>query len=206
MKKNPQMVDAWKKTLQIRPRLGYWFALQCDDHAAAPDDLCRGDLVPGRIEQGRNAALYGEEFRLMIEAGARLSIRRCPSISSRSRLMPGPKAALPGLWSANSRRVWPRRCPKTGMVVISDLVDDVTNIHPAYKKGVGDRLAGWALGEVYGKKDHKYRHATFRSAEFKRNQVIVAFDYAEGGLVCPDGAIADWRCAMPRCVSSRLRE
>ncbi len=58
---------------------------------------------------------------------------------------------------------------------------------------------------MYGKKDHKYRHATFRSAEFKRNQVIVAFDYAEGDLVCPDGAMRDWRCAMPRCVSSRLR-
>jgi sialate O-acetylesterase len=35
--------------------------------------------------------------------------------------------------------------PKTGMVVISDLVDDVTDIHPKYKKTVGERLRMFAL-------------------------------------------------------------
>ena len=42
--------------------------------------------------------------------------------------------------------------PKTGMVVVSDLVDDVKNIHPRDKQDVGKRLASWALGETYNEK------------------------------------------------------
>jgi len=40
--------------------------------------------------------------------------------------------------------------PKTGMVVVSDLVDDITNIHPKIKKEVGLRLVNLALNEQYG--------------------------------------------------------
>ena len=40
--------------------------------------------------------------------------------------------------------------PNTGMVVISDLVDDVKDIHPLNKQDVGKRLANWALAETYG--------------------------------------------------------
>lgn len=75
------------------------------------------------------------------------------------------------------------------MAVISDLVDDVTNIHPRYKQGVGDRLAGFALAEVYGKSGRKYKSPTFRQAEFRKSQVYVSFDNAEGGIVCKDDAI-----------------
>jgi len=39
----------------------------------------------------------------------------------------------------------------TGMVVVSDLVEDTTNIHPKNKHDVGGRLAGWALTETYHK-------------------------------------------------------
>ncbi len=42
--------------------------------------------------------------------------------------------------------------PKTGMVVTSDLVDDIKDIHPQLKKEVGLRLANYALAETYGKK------------------------------------------------------
>jgi sialate O-acetylesterase len=35
--------------------------------------------------------------------------------------------------------------PKTGMVVISDHVEDVKDIHPRYKRPVGERLADYAL-------------------------------------------------------------
>src|SRR5690606_6497900 len=41
--------------------------------------------------------------------------------------------------------------PNTGMVVISDLVDDIKNIHPKNKHDVGLRLANLALKETYGR-------------------------------------------------------
>ncbi len=40
--------------------------------------------------------------------------------------------------------------PKTGMVVVGDLVDDLTNIHPKIKQEVGNRLANMVLKEQYG--------------------------------------------------------
>ncbi len=38
------------------------------------------------------------------------------------------------------------------MVVISDHVENVNDIHPGFKKPVGERLANLALGDHYGKK------------------------------------------------------
>ncbi|NBR57180.1 MAG: sialate O-acetylesterase, partial [Chitinophagia bacterium] len=40
--------------------------------------------------------------------------------------------------------------PNTGMVVISDLIPDTTNIHPILKKEVAERLANLALNKTYG--------------------------------------------------------
>ncbi len=36
------------------------------------------------------------------------------------------------------------------MIVTTDLVDDLTDIHPRNKKDVGERLARWALAKDYG--------------------------------------------------------
>lgn len=43
--------------------------------------------------------------------------------------------------------------PHTGMVSVSDLVDDVSNIHPWKKRAVGERLSNLALKELYGWND-----------------------------------------------------
>ena len=42
--------------------------------------------------------------------------------------------------------------PNTGMVVITDLIDDVNILHPSNKHDVGYRLANWALAETYKQK------------------------------------------------------
>ncbi len=42
-----------------------------------------------------------------------------------------------------------RRTPHTGLIVSFDLNSDA-NIHPGHKRPVGERLARWALAEVYG--------------------------------------------------------
>ena len=49
------------------------------------------------------------------------------------------------------RKQKPLSYPKTGMVVTSDLVDNVKDIHPKMKKEVGVRLANLALADTYKK-------------------------------------------------------
>lgn len=69
-----------------------------------------------------------------------------------------------------------------GMVIVSDLVEDVTDIHPRFKKPVGERLANWALAETYHKKAPKYRHATFKNASIEKNKIYISFNDTQEGL------------------------
>jgi sialate O-acetylesterase len=71
----------------------------------------------------------------------------------------------------------------TGMVVISDLVDDTTNIHPKNKHDVGLRLANWALAETYHKSGIAYKNPAYTTMETKGNKIWVSFENAEQGLV-----------------------
>lgn len=69
----------------------------------------------------------------------------------------------------------------TGMAVTMD-IGDPTNIHPADKKDVGDRLALWALSKTYGKDDVVCSGPLFKAASFDKNKVVMTFDYADNGL------------------------
>ena len=71
----------------------------------------------------------------------------------------------------------------TGMVVVSDLVDDTTNIHPKNKHDVGLRLAGWALAETYHKTGLVYKSPTYKSMEVKGDKLYVRVEDAGQGLV-----------------------
>ena len=83
--------------------------------------------------------------------------------------------------------------PKTGMVVISDLVDDVRDIHPPNKQDVGKRLAGWALAETYGVSEIAYKSPVYKSMEIEKGKIRIRFENAENGLVCPDKKITHFR-------------
>lgn len=65
--------------------------------------------------------------------------------------------------------------PKTGMVAVGDLVDDIKDIHPRIKKEVGLRLANLALKEHYGMADIKPYHPKFKSFSVVKNKVNVQF-------------------------------
>lgn len=65
--------------------------------------------------------------------------------------------------------------PKTGMVAVGDLVDDIKDIHPRIKKEVGLRLANLALKEHYGVADIKPYHPKFKSFSIVKNKVNVQF-------------------------------
>lgn len=79
--------------------------------------------------------------------------------------------------------------PNTGMVVITDLVDSVTNIHPSQKHEVGYRLAAWALAETYHRTGIHYKSPQFKAAEKKGDKLVLSFDNVPTTLVARDKAV-----------------
>jgi len=76
--------------------------------------------------------------------------------------------------------------PKVGMIVITDLIDSVQNIHPSHKREVGNRLANWALAETYKQNDIVYKSPMFQNAEKKNDKVELTFSNAGSGLKSKD--------------------
>jgi sialate O-acetylesterase len=68
------------------------------------------------------------------------------------------------------------RHPNTGMVVITDLVDNVHDVHPANKHDVGLRLSNWALAETYHYPGLVYKSPVFTGMTMKKDKAVIAFD------------------------------
>jgi sialate O-acetylesterase len=97
--------------------------------------------------------------------------------------------AEPLLWEAQTDAL---SIPGTGMVVINDLVDDLTDIHPRDKKSVGERLANMALARSYGQQGLMVSGPRFKSMRVEGNQAILSFDDVGSGLVARDGKALTW--------------
>ncbi|MDP4149566.1 MAG: sialate O-acetylesterase [Bacteroidota bacterium] len=65
---------------------------------------------------------------------------------------------------------------KTGMVVVSDITGDTTNIHPKNKHDVGLRLANWALGDTYHLSGINYKGPQYKSMDVKADKVVLTLD------------------------------
>lgn len=77
--------------------------------------------------------------------------------------------------------------PNTGMVVVSDLVDDVKNIHPVNKRDVGHRLANYALAETYGRSGLVYQSPTYKSMKIEGAKIRIHFEGVDDGLEARNG-------------------
>jgi sialate O-acetylesterase len=75
------------------------------------------------------------------------------------------------------------RVQNTGMVVISDLVTDTSDIHPKNKHDVGLRLANWALADTYHRQGINYKSPAFQSMETKGDKAIITCSDAPTGLM-----------------------
>ncbi len=73
----------------------------------------------------------------------------------------------------------------TGMVVSID-VGEARDIHPRNKRPVGERLASFARGNVYGE-NMIYSGPIYDSIRVDGNKAIVTFKHVGGGLVSSDG-------------------
>lgn len=80
-----------------------------------------------------------------------------------------------------------QQVPNTGMVVISDLVDNVHDIHPANKIDVAERLANMALTKTYGKSGLPCEYPRFASMEKEKDKIRIQFSHAADGLVSRGG-------------------
>jgi sialate O-acetylesterase len=92
---------------------------------------------------------------------------------------------LPALWEAQAKSL---KIPRTGMIVTTDLVDNIADIHPRNKLDVGNRLARWALAKTYGKKDVVYSGPLYKSMKVDGNSIRLEFAHTAGGLKSRDDA------------------
>lgn len=100
---------------------------------------------------------------------------------------------LPSLWEA---QVASLKIPHTGMVVMTDLVDNVKDIHPGNKQPVGNRLALWALAKDYGKKGIVFSGPLYKSMKVEGAKVRLQFAHVGGGLQARDGkALSEFEIA-----------
>lgn len=85
------------------------------------------------------------------------------------------------------------KLPGTGMAVTLDIAT-VMNIHPPFKKEVGDRLAMQALNNDYGMKN-LCEGPVYRSMTVNGNSVKLDFDNADDGLIAKNDKLGEFEIA-----------
>ncbi|MCJ8210014.1 sialate O-acetylesterase [Mucilaginibacter sp. RS28] len=91
---------------------------------------------------------------------------------------------LPKFWEAQTAAL---AIPHTGMIVTTDLNDDIKNLHPPFKWEVGRRLALLALKNTYGQKQVVASGPVYQKMNIKGQQAILKFKDEGTGLVSHDG-------------------
>jgi sialate O-acetylesterase len=96
---------------------------------------------------------------------------------------------LPEFWTIQSHAA---RCLRnTGMVVTTDLVNDLNDIHPRNKQDVGHRLALLARNKAYGE-NIVSSGPTYCNMKIKGDRIVLSFNHDNGGLASKDGRTLTW--------------
>ncbi|QEG39651.1 sialate O-acetylesterase [Roseimaritima ulvae] len=133
----------------------------------------------------KNGLAYADKMKALIEGwreswGQDLPFYFVQIAPWSGRYEPG---ELPALWEA---QVASLKIPDTGMAVVTDLVDNIADIHPRNKVDVGNRLALWALAKSYGKSDLIYSGPLYKSMEVDGNNIRLSFAHVGEGLKSRD--------------------
>src|SRR5262249_26519005 len=94
--------------------------------------------------------------------------------------------SLPEIWEAQTKAL---AITNTGMIVTTDLVDDVKDIHPRNKQDVGKGLARVALAKTYGRTNLVCSGPMHQGIEIRGSKIVVTFDQ---GLSSRDGQPLTW--------------
>lgn len=81
---------------------------------------------------------------------------------------------------------------RTGMVVISDLIDDLNDIHPIYKQAVADRIVRSALGVTYKRSGKVGASPQYLKHNREGRTLRVMFKSDNGGLISPDTTLTSF--------------
>jgi sialate O-acetylesterase len=103
--------------------------------------------------------------------------------------VPFTEQTLPEFWEAQAAAL---QIPNTGMIVTTDLNDDIKNLHPPFKWEVGRRLELIALAKTYGRKNVEYSGPVYKNMKIRQHQIDLYFDHVDGGLVSHDGKPLDY--------------
>ncbi len=96
---------------------------------------------------------------------------------------------LPEFWTIQSHAA---RCLRnSGMVVTTDLVNDLNDIHPRDKQSVGHRLALLARNKTYGQNIVSSGPA-FSGMKIRGDHIVLTFNHDNGGLASRDGGPLTW--------------
>lgn len=82
-------------------------------------------------------------------------------------------------WFRDSQRRMMMEIPNTGMAVSSDWGDSL-DVHPRFKKPVGERLARWALSRTYGMQQVIPSGPLYKNVEYRNGAAYLTFDCGEG--------------------------
>lgn len=83
----------------------------------------------------------------------------------------------------------------TGMVVVTDLVPDTTNIHPTIKIAVAKRLSDLALNETYGFTDIVCQSPVYSNHNIEKDKIKIQFSNAANGLMVIGDKITSFEIA-----------
>lgn len=100
----------------------------------------------------------------------------------------GPES-LPLAWEAQANGL---TIPNTGMIVTTDLVDNLADIHPSYKWVVAHRLALIAEAKTYGKKGKAYSGPVYERMKAGKQNITLKFNNTGSGLMSNDGKPLTW--------------
>ena len=90
-----------------------------------------------------------------------------------------------------------RHTEKTGLVVVSDCVEDVSTIHPINKRPVGKRLADLALAKNYKTLAGVHESPFLRQCEVKEDKLVLTFSSVQNGIICHDKEVKGMEIAGP---------
>lgn len=96
---------------------------------------------------------------------------------------------LAEFWEAQTKAL---TVPHTGMAVVTDLVDTLSDIHPSYKWEVSHRLALWALAKNYGRSDLEYSGPMYKQMKINGTTIELEFTHCANGLKSSDDKPLTW--------------
>lgn len=144
-------------------------------------------------------ATYAEKFRVFEQSWRQkfkdkslpfYTVQIAPFLyTSRKDPKPHTPYLLPQFWEAQTNCL---KFPGTYMVVTTDLVDNLKDIHPSYKWIIGERMATQALYHSYGQKETTGNHPNIKDIKKQGVSLVLSFENTGGKLQSMDGKPLTW--------------